>query len=413
MIVNFLGDVIVPKFDFPYNLHGIDFLKSKLEFAFKLACAKKLFLALESTGHYHENLVATLDNLGYDIAIIRPIDSKNERDNVHAKTDAIDLAAIARVIIASKGTRSNMPDAIYYNLQRASRTHRQLTWQETRAKNIITMLIDKTFTGLWNPDNSIFSDKWGKASLLFVSHYPTPQQALKMGAKRLAEFLAKHNTKLGIETANKIIQLAKITPARPLDVMESDILALKANIGVLETLTSAIQQQKKQMVKYLVQTPGVYLLSIPGISIVYAGDFTAEVGDIHRFAYAGQVISLAGTAPRKYQSGELDKANLPTSHKGKNLLRMTVNQIALSLNAHCPEYHKYYSDKLFHYKDAPPKARTATANRFIKLAYAMMKNETLYCPKTGNPLADQKDYYQYVWNKIKEKLAEYLSDDIP
>ena len=413
MIVNFLGDIIIPKFDFPYNNHGIDFLKSKLESACKNTQAKKLFLALESTGHYHENLVASLVASGYDITIIRPIDSKNERDNVHAKTDAVDLAAIAKVIISNKGTRSNMPDAIYYNLQRASRTHRQITWQETRVKNIINMLIDKTFTGLWDTGNSIFSDKWGKASMLFVTHYPTPQQAIKMGAKRLAELFKKHNTKLGIDTADKIVALAKNTPARPLDVMESDIKAVKSNVVILETLMSEIVEQKKQIVKFLIQTPGTYLLSIPGISIVYAGDFTAEVGDIHRFAYAGQVISLAGTAPRKYQSGELDKANLPISHKGKNLLRMTVNQMALSLNAHCPEFHKYYSDKLFHYQDAPPKARTATANRFIKLAYAMMKNQTLYCPKTGNPLTTEKEYYQSVWNKVKEKLSDYLSDDIP
>lgn len=94
-----------------------------------------------------------------------------------------------------------MPDTIYYNLQRASRTRRQLTWQETRLKNIITMLVDKTFTGLWNPENAIFSDKWGKASLLFVTHYPTPQQTIKIGAKRLSEFFKKHNTKLGIDTA--------------------------------------------------------------------------------------------------------------------------------------------------------------------------------------------------------------------
>jgi transposase len=373
MIVNFLGDIIIPKFDFPYNNHGIDFLKNKLESACKITAAKKLFLAMESTGHYHENLVASLVASGYDISIIRPIDSKNERDNVHAKTDAIDLAAIARVVISNKGTRSNMPDNIYYNLQRASRTHRQLTWQETRVKNIITMLIDKTFNGLWNPENAIFTDKWGKASLLFIEHYPTPQQAIKMGAKRLSEFFKKHNTKLGIDTAQKIIALAKNTPARPLDVMESDIKAVKSNIVVLQTLMSEIVEQKKQIVKFLIQTPGIYLLSIPGISIVYAGDFTAEVGDIHRFAYAGQVISLAGTAPKKYQSGELDKPNLPTSHKGRNLLRMTVNQMALSLNTHCLEFHKYYCDKLFHYKDAPPKARTATANRFIKLAYTTWK----------------------------------------
>lgn len=141
--------------------------------------------------------------------------------------------------------------------------------------------------------------------------------------------------------------------------------------------------------------------------------FTAEVGDVHRFAYAKQVISLAGTAPRRYQSGEVDKPNLPTSHKGKNLLRMTVNQIALSLNAHCPDFRRYYSEKLFHYKDAPPKARTATANRFIKLAFAMMKNESLYCPKTGNPLTSQREYYNSIFSKVKEKLSGYLDDDIP
>ena len=174
MVVNFFGDIIIPKFDFPYNNHGIDFLKKKLHMAQQKAQARKLFLGVESTGHYHENLVASLRAASYDIQVIRPIDSWNERDNIHAKTDAIDLAAIAKVIISSKGARSRMPDSIYYNLQRASRTHRQLTWQETRTKNIITMLIDKTFNGLWNPSNPIFSDKWGKASLLFIEHYPTP-----------------------------------------------------------------------------------------------------------------------------------------------------------------------------------------------------------------------------------------------
>jgi len=413
MVVNFFGDIIIPKFDFPYNNHGIDFLRKKLQLAQEQTQAKKLFLGLESTGHYHENLVACLRTLGYDVQVIRPIDSKHERDNVHAKTDAIDLAAIARVIISNKGTRSYIPDAIYYNLQRASRTHRQLTWQETRTKNIITFIVDKTFTGLWNPEDSIFSDKWGKASLLFIESYPTPQQATKLGVKRLAAFFRKHDTRLGMDTARRIIQLAKITPARTIEEMESDIKALRAHIQVLRTLMSAILEQQKQMVKFLVQTPGTYLLSVPGIGVVYASDFTAEVGDVHRFAYARQVMSLAGTAPRKYQSGEVDKLNLPTSHKGKNLLRVTVNQIALSLNSHCPEYHHYYSKKHFQYKDTPGKARTATANRFIKLAFAMMKNETLYHPRTGNPLKTEKEYYQSVWDKMKKRVAPYLSDDIP
>ena len=69
MVVNFFGDVIIPKFDFPYNNHGINFLKKKIKTSQKQTQASKLFLGLESTGHYHENLVASLTASGYDVQV--------------------------------------------------------------------------------------------------------------------------------------------------------------------------------------------------------------------------------------------------------------------------------------------------------------------------------------------------------
>ena len=416
MIVNFVGEVIVPKFDFPYNTHGIQFLHHKISQARKQTQAQKLFLGLEATGHYHENLTGNLQGMGYDVQVIRPFDVSRERDNVHAKTDGIDLAAIARVLISQKGKRSYVPDDVYYNLQRASRTHRQLTRQETRTKNIITALLDKTFPGLWKNSEqgkALFANPWGKASILLIEHYPTPQKVLKLGAKRLSDFFKKHHTKLGIQTAQHIIQHAKICPAFSPERMESDLKALQAHLAILKVLRTQIEQQKKQMAQVLIQTPGIYLLSIPGISLVYAADFTAEVGNIHRFAYAKQISSLAGTAPRKAQSGQMDSNHLPTSHKGKTLLRRTLNQSALSLNAHCPQYTRYYEKKHLHYQDAPGKARTATANKFVRLAFALMKKEPLYTPNTRNPLIPKRQYQQQVWENIRRKLAPYLPEEIP
>ena len=84
MIVNFTGEVITPKFDFPYNNHGIHFLRKKIKTAQKQTQAKKLFLGLESTGHYHENLVASLGASGYDVQVIRPIDSNQTPDQATA-----------------------------------------------------------------------------------------------------------------------------------------------------------------------------------------------------------------------------------------------------------------------------------------------------------------------------------------
>jgi hypothetical protein len=39
-----------------------------------------------------------------------------------------------------------------------------LTRQETRVQNIITMLVDKTFNGLWNPENAIYLSRFSHES---------------------------------------------------------------------------------------------------------------------------------------------------------------------------------------------------------------------------------------------------------
>ncbi len=71
----------------------------------------------------------------------------------------------------------------------------------------------------------------------------------------------------------------------------------------------------------------------------------------------------------------------------------------------------YYSNKLYQYKDTPGKAKTATANKFIKLAFSMMRKETIYYPRTM--ISSEKDYYQDVWDKVKEKLKPCFPDDVP
>ena len=41
MVVNFFGDVIIHKFDFPYNNHDIDFLRKEMRIAQKQTKATK------------------------------------------------------------------------------------------------------------------------------------------------------------------------------------------------------------------------------------------------------------------------------------------------------------------------------------------------------------------------------------
>ncbi|MFQ6003250.1 MAG: transposase [Candidatus Zixiibacteriota bacterium] len=317
-VINFFGDIIIPTFRFPYNNHGIRFFSTKIEKAIKRCDARKVFIGLEASGHYHINLTFRLESLGYSVEVINPIDTWKDRINAHTKTDHIDLQAIARVLISNKGTRIAIPEGVYYDLHRVTRTRRHFVKCKVSSKNIITSLVDRIFPGLWSKQDPIFSDNWGKGSLLLLEHYPHPQQVIRLGVNRLSRFLQRNNTKLREKTAHKIMAAAKNSPSRPLKDVKMDILALKYHIKALKYYLQTITELEGEIAKLLVQTPGTYLLSIPGISLVYAGDFVGAIGNISRFTYYKQIISLAGNCPRVNQSAEYTPDGSTLSQHGKN-----------------------------------------------------------------------------------------------
>jgi hypothetical protein len=244
-----------------------------------------------------------------------------------------------------------------------------------------------------------------------LQHYPHPQKIIQLGEKRLAHFLRKNNTKLGDETAHKIITAARDSLTKPLTELSMDIFALKSHIQCLLLYNKIINDLEQEIARLLIQTPGTYLLSVDGISVIYAAEFTSEVGDINRFAYANQIISFAGSCSRIFESAEYHAEGLPISARGSKFLRSTLNQIALALNTWCPPFHNYYTKKSIEKSDKPGIARIATGNKFVKLAFALMKHEQLYKPP--GPLLNEKNYYTNLWNKITKKLSEFDLSNVP
>ena len=411
--VNFFGDILTSAFEFPNNSHGVSFFISKIDYVVRTSKIKKIIIGLEATGHYHQNLTLRLRSLGYDVSIINPFDSWKERLNKNAKTDKIDMGSIAKALISGKFSSSYVPSGVYYNLRRATRTRRKFVSRRTSSQNLITALLDHLFPGLWDRDDSIFSDRWGKGSLLVIERYPTPQSILRLGENRLAKFLRKNDTKLTEKTARKIISAAKSSLTSNSSEQAMDILALRSHIKAYRLYQEIIRTLENEIAHLLVQTPGVYLLSIPGISVIYAAEITAEIGDISRFAYSRQIISLAGTCSKKDQTGEYDPQGLPISKKGNKFLRTSLNQAGLSLNAWCPNFNAYYTRKLREKADKKGIARTATGNKFARLSFALMKHEQLYQPYTRNTLTqDQREYYSSVYSKILYKLDRFSSEKI-
>lgn len=407
LIANMYGDLVQEGFDFPNSLRGYHFLRAQIEKSLNLAQAKRVFIGMEGTGHYHENLALRLKDDGFSVEILNPYDAKQERENKNAKTDKIDLLSIARMLITNKGRRALLSEGVYNQLKVVSRNRRKLVGMRTSLKNKITCLVDVIFPGYWpkEADEEIFSNHWGKASLLLLEHYPHPEQVRLLGVEKLVTFLKKHNTKLGLETAEALVEAAKNSLHRPLKETESHCLALKCLLRSFRTLSENIEELEREMARLLMQTPGLYLLSVPGISALFAAELVGEVGNIGRFSHPGQIMSFAGTVPYVSQSAEYESQGLPLTKKGAKGLRPLLNQIALSLNTHCPQFRGYYQVKHLQKSDRPGIAKIATGNKFIRLAFCLMKQEKLFVPEGFDPsLMDLKEQQLSAFEEVQAKL---------
>ena len=125
-------------------------------------------------------------------------------------------------------------------------------------------------------------------------------------------------------------------------------------------------------------TPGKYLLSIPGISTVLASIICSEIGDPNRFKTSHQLVSFAGMDATRYQSGELDS----TGHMSKT--GSTYLRYALMLAAECTRkfdpylkeaYEKKISEGKHHYV-----ALSVVARKLCGIVLTIMREERKYEP---------------------------------
>ena len=69
----------------------------------------------------------------------------------------------------------------------------------------------------------------------------------------------------------------------------------------------------------LAQTPYVRLLAMPGINVVLAANFAAEMGPITQYANANAITGRSGLYPSRYQSDQTDRSGPLIRHANRRL----------------------------------------------------------------------------------------------
>lgn len=182
---------------------------------------------------------------------------------------------------------------------------------------------------------------------------------------RLATKVQQHLHALRLEAR----YLQDITSTEPLPELGFSGVAAE-----LEQLSSNLRQQAT---KYVDQKDYQLLLSLVGIGPSLAVSLCAEIGDIHRFTSAKQLVAYAGLDPRVRQSGTVLNRNTKLTKRGSSELRHSLFLAANIARQHDPELKAYYQRKRTEGR-CYTEATVATARKLVNRVFAVLTRGTPY-----------------------------------
>jgi len=119
------------------------------------------------------------------------------------------------------------------------------------------------------------------------------------------------------------------------------------------------------------------LASIPGVGVLTVDIILSEIGDIHRFRSANEVVAYAGLAPGRRESAGKAK-ELGITKDGSRLLRWAMVEAAWRLVRHTSRWRNVY-DQL-QKRRGKKKAIVAIARRLVTIVVAVWRKGEKYRP---------------------------------
>jgi transposase len=339
-------------------------------------------VGLEPTGHYWFNLAQFLIDSGTKIVLVNPHHVKRTKeldDNSQTKNVRKDPKTIAKLVIQGRYTTPYIPEGIYSDLRIAIDMRENLNKNLIKVKNKIIQWLDKYFPEF----NNVFADWEGKAALIALKEFPTPERVLSIGVQQILLAWKKEGNRTGgTKRAVKLIEAAKtsIGIKNGLRMGEKELAAI---LEQYDLLTKQLGQLTFEIEELALQVPGVKeLLTIKGVGIITAAGFIAEVGDLRRFSHPSQIQKLAGLNLIENSSGK-HKGKTTISKRGRARLRALLFRAIMPLVTKNQEFkmlHEYYTTR----KNNPLKKKQSLillCCKLIRIMYAIITKQVEYNPE--------------------------------
>jgi transposase len=245
----------------------------------------------------------------------------------------------------------------------------------TAASNQLGALLDAS----WPGPKAMFCKLASDIALAFLTDYPTPQAAARLGQARLAAFCRRHAYRGGKPPAELLARL-RAAPI-PSSGLAPAVLAqlIGAQVQLLRSLQATIGELETAIKQRVAQHPRAKLLrGLPGVGTINLAQLLAEVGPIlDRVSTAEQAAAECGAAPVTRASGKTSGVYFRWAANSR--ARTALTAFAHNARMQSPWAGRLYADARARGKRNPHATRIV-ARAWLRVIWACWHTNTPYDP---------------------------------
>lgn len=364
---------------FHNNQEGLMKLASWMKDLSRVHAKTDIMFGIEPTGHYWFPLAAFLKEQGIRVVVVNPHHvnrSKDIEDNSQTKSDYKDAKVIADLIRNGKYSEPNLPTKEYAELRILMNLREKVMVNLTQVKARVVGWFDRYFPEYL----SVFKSWEGKASLMTMRQFPTPEEIIAIGARGvLAHWKTAIKQGIGIKRAESL-HAAAMTSIGLTEGLAAARIELAMLLEQYELYSKQEEAIMAEVMQILENIPGTKeMLSVPGIGILTIAGFLAEVGDLNQYDHGQQIIRLAGLNLTENSSGKR-KGKTGISKRGRPRLRSLLFRAILPVVAKNAEFkvlHEHFTTR----RENPLKKKQsliALCGKLIRVLYTLGTRQKEY-----------------------------------
>jgi transposase len=391
-LTDFYGRIYLPPATLPHTRGDFEAVIARVRQALAAHDLRDLVVAIERTGEYHRPVQRAFRQAGWEVRLVHPFATKQYRQpaDLGNKTDDTDLAAIFRVAVNGFGLlEAPWPDD-YQQLQLLRRHRRDLVRKASQLQCQIREVLHAAMPGY----AELFGHFWEHVLALPLARRTGSAAAVRLaGLDGLKAIADSTGLRYRSQTLPEVLAWANnAPPSHPQADCLGRILAALDNDRLEKS--RQIQALEGTLARFVVGTPYVLLLAIPGINVVSTADLAGELGPIELYANANAITGRAALMPSRYQSDAVDCAG-PLRRSGNRRLRAALVQIADNL----AKKNQHFQARATLWARAGKDlrwVRVKIAKSFSRIAFAMVAGRQLF----AHPCCQSRHY-------ILDKLVEF------